>query len=195
MKRLLVKYAWWISAILVIVLYVMFFRTAEVNGTSMMPTYKNQDLLLLWRTESVNPGNIIAIYNENLNEVLCKRVIGVAGDHVVVDSSGLCINGTMMAEPYTSTEDWYRTSIHVDLVVPEGEVFVMGDNRIASNDSRALGCMPTSDITGAVICNVTKSFGIRREMLVRAVTILFVASVVFDIWQRLHKVKTEEPKE
>lgn len=191
MKRLLVKYAWFISAMLVFVGYLMLFRTAEVRGSSMEPTYSSRDLLLLWRTEEVDRGSIVAIYNEQMNEVLCKRVIGTAGDEIVVNRGGLSVNGEVVREPYTSTEDWYNSTREVSLTVPVGEIFVMGDNRIASNDSRALGCMPNSDIIGVVIINATKTLGVRRDTLIRAVTILLVLSFGYDWVKRLRGKKDE----
>lgn len=185
MKKLLVKYAWFLSALLILGTYMMLFRTAEVNGSSMEPTYHGRDLLFMLRTESVNPGSIVAIYNEQLNELLCKRVIGVAGDHVVIDSKGLRINGERVVEDYVSYKDWFMSSRTVDVVVPEDEIFVMGDNRIVSNDSRGLGCMPCSDIAGVVIVNVTQLCGARRDTLVRAVTLLIFASIAWEVVKRL----------
>ena len=185
MKRLLRKYAWYISAALILVGYVMFFRTAQVNGTSMQPTYDPADLLLVWRTESVNRGDIIVIYNEQLRELLCKRVIGVAGDHVVIDSYGLMINDEPVTEDYVIRQDWYSSSAKVDIVVPDGELFAMGDNRPVSNDSRALGCMAISDLTGVVIWNVTKTIGVRRDTLISIVTLLIVGSIGYEVVSKL----------
>lgn len=151
----------------------------------MEPTYHARDLLFMLRTESVQTGNIVAIYNEQLNELLCKRVIGVAGDHVVIDNKGLRVNNERVVESYVSNSEWYMSSRDVDIIVPDGEVFVMGDNRIVSNDSRGLGCMPCSDIAGVVIINVTQLCGVRRETLIRTVTLLIVASVAWEIIKRL----------
>lgn len=185
MKKLLLKYAWFLSVLLILVGYSLLFRTAEVNGSSMEPTYHARDLLFMLRTESVQTGNIVAIYNEQLNELLCKRVIGVAGDHVVIDNKGLRVNNERVVESYVSNSEWYMSSRDVDIIVPDGEVFVMGDNRIVSNDSRGLGCMPCSDIAGVVIINVTQLCGVRRETLIRTVTLLIVASVAWEIIKRL----------
>lgn len=185
MKKLLVKYAWFLAALVLFLGYVMLFRTAEVSGTSMTPTYSHQDMLLLLRSDAPNPGNIVAIYSYDLKELLCKRVIGVAGDHVVITSDGLCVNDVWYTEDYVSTSDWYETSDPVDVVVPDNEIFVLGDNRVASIDSRRLGCLPTDNILGVVVCNVTKSFGIKRETLVRAVTLLIIGSIAYEVFRKL----------
>lgn len=179
MKKFLLNYVGIILLVAIIVTYLLIFRTAEVDGTSMAPTYDNGDLLLLFRSQSPKNGDIVAIYNSHLRGLLCKRVIGVAGDHVVVDEQGLSLNGVAVEESYVSTSDWFMTSTSVDLVVPDDEVFVMGDNRIASNDSRQLGCMATNDIVGVVVINATKFCGIDRKLLVKIVAILISVSVVW----------------
>lgn len=147
----------------------------------MEPTYHGRDLLFMFRTENVNKGDIIAIYNKQLDELLCKRVIGVAGDHIVIDNKGLRVNNERVVEDYVSSSEWHMSSRTVNVVVPEGEVFVMGDNRIVSNDSRSLGCMPCSDIVGVVIVNVTQLCGVRRDTLVRMVTLLIAASAIWEV--------------
>lgn len=184
-RQLLAKYAWFLLAALILVGYAAFFRTAEVRGSSMEPTYSSRDLLLMRRFGSIRHGDIVAIYNEKMNEVLCKRVIGVEGDHIIVNSDGLFINDTEVAEEYVISEDWYKSSAQVDTVVPAGELFVMGDNRTASSDSRVLGCMPISDLSGVVLFNVTKIFGLRRDALIRAVAILLVCSLCLDIYKKV----------
>lgn len=184
-RQLLAKYAWFLLAALILVGYAAFFRTAEVRGSSMEPTYSSRDLLLMRRFGCIRHGDIVAIYNEKMNEVLCKRVIGVEGDHIIVNSDGLFINDTEVAEEYVISEDWYKSSAQVDTVVPAGELFVMGDNRTASSDSRVLGCMPISDLSGVVLFNVTKIFGLRRDALIRAVAILLVCSLCLDIYKKV----------
>lgn len=185
MKRFLAKHAWFLLTILILGGYVAFFRTAEVSGSSMEPTYSSRDLLLMFRTESVHQGDIIAIYNKRLDELLCKRVIGVAGDHVVIDETGLTVNGELVTEDYVIRPDWYISSARVDVTVPDGQIFVMGDNRIVSNDSRALGCMPTGDLAGVVIWNVTQTIGVRRDTLIRVVTLLIAGSIGYELVRKL----------
>lgn len=136
------------------------------------------------KSDKPSHGNIVAIYSEKLNELLCKRVVGVAGDHVVINKNGLFVNDKLVEEPFVSQADWYEVSQEVDLVVPVNEVFVMGDNRTASRDSRLVGCLPTSDIRGVVVCNVTRLCGITRETLVAAVTMLITGSLVVELWKK-----------
>ena len=185
MKKFLLKYASFLLALVVVIGYALLFRTAEVSGTSMVPTYNHQDLLLMWHSKAPTNGDIIAVYSDKLREVLCKRVIGVAGDHVVVDNeNGLSVNGVVIEESYVSSQDWYIYSLPVDVIVPNNEVFVMGDNRVGSVDSRKIGCIPVYDIRGVVICNVTKTFGINRELLVMAATALIIGSTAVEVWKK-----------
>lgn len=186
MKLLLRKYLWPILMVLTLIGYVMFFRTAEVSGTSMVPTYATGDLLLVRRTKSANPGDIVVIYSDSLNELLCKRVSGVAGDHVVITDAGLSVNDELISEDYVSVPEWYLNSAKVDVIVPDEELFVMGDNRIVSNDSRALGCLPTSKLTGVVVWNLTQSIGVRRETLIRFSALIIVVSIVLEIIRKMH---------
>lgn len=167
-----------ILVITVVLTYAVFFRTAEVDGTSMYPTYSSSDLLLLFRLGKVKHGDIVAIYNDQLHGLLCKRIIGLAGDHIVADETGLYINDEFVTESYVASENWYELSASFDVTVPAGEVFVMGDNRLVSMDSRVLGCMATSDILGVVILNATKSFGISRKTIQGVATTLIVISII-----------------
>ena len=80
-----------------------------------------------------------------------KRVIGLPGEHVKIENNKVYINGKMLDEPYLS-EDVLTTKygVYYDLVVPEGTLFVMGDNRPQSTDSRSFGCVPIEKIESKV---------------------------------------------
>ena len=92
----------------------------------------------------------------NVNKVnYIKRVIGVAGDHIQIKDGAVYRNGEKLDEPYI------RTSVtspqeeeYSDVVVPEGTVYLMGDNRDSSLDSRTFGCVPLDRVNGCVLCRV-----------------------------------------
>lgn len=92
----------------------------------------------------------------NVNKVnYIKRVIGVAGDHIQIKDGAVYRNGEKLDEPYL------RTSVtspqeeeYSDVVVPEGTVYLMGDNRDSSLDSRTFGCVPLDRVNGCVLCRV-----------------------------------------
>ena len=81
-----------------------------------------------------------------------KRVIGLPGEHVRIANNHVYINGELLEEPYLG-EDVVTTSldgVYTDIVVPEGSVFLLGDNRIKSTDSRRFGCVPITKIESKV---------------------------------------------
>lgn len=80
-----------------------------------------------------------------------KRIIGLPGEHVKIEKNKVYINGEELDEPYLSDEVLTVTKgVYYDLVVPEGTVFAMGDNRPQSTDSRSFGCIPIEKIESKV---------------------------------------------
>ena len=81
-----------------------------------------------------------------------KRVIGLPGEHVKIANNRVYINGELLDEPYLKkgTYTTWLDGAFVDIVVPEGTVFLMGDNRMQSTDSRRFGCIPISKIESKV---------------------------------------------
>lgn len=118
---------------------------------SMSPTLKFGDQYLInvraYRHNPPQRGDVI-VFREDGGDFLVKRVIGIAGDWVVVTQGHTYLNGTELHEPYAawSGEAWNDRPQHA--VVEEGEVFVLGDNRDRSEDSRDFGPVPTSRVLG-----------------------------------------------
>lgn len=84
-----------------------------------------------------------------------KRVIGLPGDHIVIADDGFVYrNDERLNESYLKDGCTNQMGQFIDVVVPEGTVFAMGDNRLESKDSRYLGCIPISKINGYVICRI-----------------------------------------
>lgn len=82
-----------------------------------------------------------------------KRIIGVAGDHIEIKDNKVYLNGEELEETYLDegvVTNMGSYGVYSDIVVPEGYVFVMGDNREHSTDSRCFGCIPVSKIEGKV---------------------------------------------
>ena len=79
-----------------------------------------------------------------------KRVIGVAGDHVVIKNGNVYVNDVLQDEVYLHGIKTPQRGQFDDIVVPEGYIFVMGDNRSGSSDSREFGCIPVSKVEGRV---------------------------------------------
>lgn len=137
-------------------------ESAVVVGESMLPTLKDSDFVIVSKCNNTyNYGDIVVIKSDLIGEDICKRVLGVAGDNVVIDSTGLHINGETIVEDYILSDNWYTTQAQsIDVVVPNASVFVLGDNRQKSYDSRVLGCIDEKSIEGKLVFNVSSVIGL-----------------------------------
>ena len=79
-----------------------------------------------------------------------KRVIGVAGDHIKIEDGKVYLNGKELQEPYLREGIKTESDMFTDVTVPEGYIFVMGDNRPHSTDSRSFGCIPLEKVESKV---------------------------------------------
>ena len=124
----------------------------RVDGISMMPTLENGEFVLVnklsYRLGEINRGDIIVFdFPLNPNEELIKRVIGLPGDTIRADNGQVYVNGQKLNEPYIANAPRYSGSWQVK----EGEVFVLGDNRNNSNDSKDWGLLPAENVVGKAI--------------------------------------------
>ena len=144
----------------VILIFVFLVRTIGVVGSSMYPTLKDSDILLCSRIGyTAQYGDIVVVTKPNIqNEPLIKRVIATGGQVVEIDfDEGIVkVDGIVLDEPYINEPTYYPGDLAYPLTVPEGHVFVMGDNRNASWDSRAsaVGMVDERYILGRAIYRV-----------------------------------------
>lgn len=136
------------------------FVTADVTGSSMYPTYRDGDFVLCLRKSKITHSDIVAIYSDELNKILCKRVIGLPGDSVVISGNTVSVNGAVLSEPYLKDLHW---SEKLNVKVPDEALFLLGDNRSDSRDSRELGCLPIHNVRGICVLDITKVFGLTRD--------------------------------
>lgn len=141
------------------------FAPIVVDGESMMPTLENEDRMLVNKIGYIvgkPERSDIVVFHATEDKDYIKRIIGVPGDHVAYEDDQLYINGEIQAEPYLSslkeqqnfgsgtlTEDFTLERLTELDKIPEGYVFVLGDNRRNSTDSRIIGLVPIEDITGS----------------------------------------------
>ncbi len=138
----------YVVIILVVILTRTFIVTpVRVDGTSMYPTLKDKDIILLKKYDQNYQYGDIVILNY-MKTKLVKRIIGVPGDSIEVVDGKLYINMKKVDDPYSSiTADFSLLELGYSKI-PEGYYFVMGDNRSASSDSRMIGLIKKSDILG-----------------------------------------------
>jgi len=153
-----------ISIIVAIVIALTFrnyvFARADVDGESMYSTLNNKDVLFVEKlsllTHNINKGQIIIFDSKNpTNDIYVKRVIATAGDQIEVKNGKVYINNKELAEPYLdknviTNPGPFLTANQLYTIKP-GYIFVMGDNRGNSVDSRILGPISVKDVKGHVI--------------------------------------------
>lgn len=118
----------------------------------MEPTLENGQLVILEKTGSFETGDLIGFYYQN--KILLKRVIGSAGDYIDMDASGnVYVNDIQIDEPYLKDKALGECDITFPYQVPEGKIFVMGDHRSKSIDSRSklVGCVSDEQVVGRVV--------------------------------------------
>lgn len=128
----------------------LWFGFATVVGPSMEPTFCSGDYVVIdhYTNDFVKEDIMIFVVADGTK--LIKRVIAVPGDTLLVDATGVYVNGELQ-------ETYFHTVTHYiyDGVLPDGAYFVMGDNRTNSNDSRSFGLVHQSDILGEVVFQVS----------------------------------------
>ena len=162
--KILKSWAHYLAIILLVVLLRTFIITpVRVDGKSMNPTLENGQILLL---EKINSNykrfDIVVInYEENgQTEKLIKRIIGLPGEHISYRNNTLYVNNKKVEEPFShfETPDFDIATLG-SYNIPEDSYFVVGDNRINSNDSRYLGFMKKDQIIGKIVFSVFPHFG------------------------------------
>ena len=127
----------------------------QIEGTSMEPTLVNGDVVLLTKTTSFDRGELCG-FSWN-NKLLIKRVIGIPGDWIEIDTDGtVYLNGEKLDEPYAEQLSVGECDLEFPFQVPQEQYFVLGDMRESSIDSRntLIGCVEKDQIVGKVFFRI-----------------------------------------
>ena len=186
-KSIILDYLKVIVITLIVTYGVLYFvQISKVYGTSMLPTYHEGNIVLVdkvfYKHNEPKRNDIVVVdYKDaNMKETfIIKRVVGIGGDHIEIKDNQLYLNGELLQEDYINGAMINSEDMVVD--VPEGKVFVMGDNRNNSLDSRKLGYFDfDEDVIGRVF--------LHREPL-RLKTGIY-ACFFYRIWGGKHDITT-----
>ncbi len=166
------------SLFIIILIFMFVLRIVEVDGSSMYPTLNDKDTILITHMFSdPEPGDIVVLNSDALNKTIIKRVIGIEGQTVEIDysESKIYVDGVELKEDYLSgsalsmreldqfNKMYYNESTgRYEYVVPEGYIFVLGDNRNNSTDGRMIGFVSVDSILGKAFVRIfpIKKFGL-----------------------------------
>ena len=158
-------FEWYDSLVFALAVIVLFFvfavRIITVSGVSMQPTlYGGDRVAVQSMLYTPQRGDVVVVDSySRYGDMLVKRVVGVGGDVIDIDfESGIVYrNGEALEEPYVLGPTTLSYDIQFPITVPQGSVFLLGDNRNGSKDSRSseIGCIDERDLLGKVLWRLT----------------------------------------
>ena len=131
-------------------------RTPQVSGLSMAPHITSGEVVLIntiaYRMHAPARGDIIAFHHDGPTpETYIKRIIGLPGDRVRIDRGRVYVNGAPLDESYVRYPD---ERSFPEVTVPAGSLYVLGDNRADSDDSRFWGFVPENAVLGKALAGI-----------------------------------------
>ena len=144
-----------VVAAFAVLIAVLFLPILRIYGNSMKGTLDSGDIVISVKSTDFETSDVVAFYYNN--NILVKRVIAEAGDWVDMDEEGnVYVNKKKLDEPYLANKSYGHTDITFPYQVPENRIFVMGDNREESIDSRnnAIGTVADEQIVGKLIFKI-----------------------------------------
>lgn len=144
-----------VVAAVAVLVAVLLLPILKIYGKSMNGTLDSGDIVISVKSTGFETGDVIAFYYNN--NILVKRVMANPGDWVDLDKEGnVYVNNVLVDEPYLDDKSYGETNIELPYQVLEGKIFVLGDNRSVSIDSRntAIGCVAEEQIVGKIVFRV-----------------------------------------
>lgn len=143
-----------VSAMAVLVA-VLFMPVLRIYGNSMTPTLNEGEIVISIKGAHVECGDVVGVYYGS--KLLIKRCIALEHEWVNIDEDGdVYVDGELIEEPYLIEKAFGECNLELPYQVPDGCIFVMGDHRATSIDSRntAVGCIDTENIVGKIVFRV-----------------------------------------
>lgn len=148
-------YALVVVAAVAVLVATLWLPVLQIYGSSMTPTLRDGEIIFSVKTSDFKPGDVVAFYYNN--KILVKRVICGPGDWINIEADGtVYVNEIRLEEPYLTEKALGDCNIDLPYQVPDGKIFVMGDHRSTSVDSRntAVGCVAQEQIVGKIMFRI-----------------------------------------
>ena len=143
-----------VSAVAVLVA-VLFLPVLRIYGNSMTPTLNEGEIVISIKGADIDHGDVVGVYFGS--KLLIKRCIALEHEWVNIDEDGnVYVEGELIDEPYLTEKAFGECNLELPYQVPDGSIFVMGDHRETSIDSRntSVGCIDTENVVGKIVFRV-----------------------------------------